>query len=83
MKPLGGAKLFRITLGNMGTRKTRHIMPRPGKSPMTPAVIFQYALLLVFLFAGTGFSQPDHPNKQISLSLLYSSNVLGEYQPCG
>jgi hypothetical protein len=53
------------------------------KSSMKPTHIFQFLLLIALLLAGSGYSQTANQAKPKLLSLLYSSNVLGEYEPCG
>lgn len=45
--------------------------------------IFQLSMFIVLILAGLGFSQTTKQNQPTSFSLLYSSNVLGEYEPCG
>jgi hypothetical protein len=45
--------------------------------------ILHFSLFIALLLAGSGYSQTANQAKPGLLSLLYSSNVWGEYEPCG
>jgi len=50
---------------------------------MKPTTIFQFLLFIILILAGSAFSQTSKQCNPQSFTLLYSSNVLGEYEPCG
>jgi hypothetical protein len=50
---------------------------------MNPRYIPLSLLFIILLLAGSGNSETAHQIKPTSFSLLYSNNVLGEYEPCG
>lgn len=45
--------------------------------------IFLLSILGLFSLGGLAFSETTQSCGQTSFTLLYSSNVLGEYAPCG
>jgi hypothetical protein len=55
------------------------------QSPVKPPHVFRIFLLFSLIFTGFGYCQTANQtdSKPQSFTLLYSSNVFGEYSPCG
>jgi hypothetical protein len=50
---------------------------------MNLRLIVQLSLPIIMFLTGSGNCQTDKQIQPKSFSLLYSSNVSGEYEPCG